>query len=634
MTEQQAPANAGAAQGSTQGAAQGSVQGSGQGFTQGFTQPDLKVYGRLAWRWLWLVVLCALIGGAAAYLVSLNLAPTYQAASKVMINEARTPSAANYNDILASERVARTYADLMKRPSVMNEAFVRLGLDPGLAADEITDVTVSPVRDTQLVALTIEGRNPQLLAAVANTLPAVFVDELRQIQVSRFAESKASLTQQLDDLSRQVETTKLQLGELEQQRTAQEELEYTQLSSALTQYQTSYANLLQSYENLRLTEAQSTDTIVLIEPAAIPEAPVRPRVLVNTLLAAVVGALGALGLVFLVEYLDDRVRTPEDLQRLANLPVLGAIGLTPADGAGKSKTGQRRKGAKRPPERDPLLDDAAFGLAEGPPADVDAEDLAKLISITDPRHPIVEAYRRLRTNLQYYSLDAGLTSIMLASAEAGEGKSVTSANLAVVMAQSGARVILIDADLRKPRQHHIFRLLRLPGLAEALRGGFSSDLLQPVAGVPNLRVLTAGEGVPNPAEVLGSQRMRQLVEKLRGEADMLIFDTPPLLAVTDAQVVGHLVDGALLVINSQKTSAGAVHRAIQSMVQVNVPVMGAVLNRLSMSGRSYYYYYYYYSHSYYQDGAKSPKAPADKTGTKGGVKRPSAQTIEPLPAND
>ena len=155
----------------------------------------------------------------------------------------------------------------------------------------------------------------------------------------------------------------------------------------------------------------------------------------------------------------------------------------------RSRSEAKGKGATRPPERNPLLDDAAQDQVFGAAADVDAEDLAKLISVTDPRHPIVEAYRRLRTNLQYYSLDAGLTSIMLASAEAGEGKSITSANLAVVMAQSGARVILVDADLRKPRQHHIFRLLRLPGLAEALRSGFSPDLLQPVAGVPNLRVL-------------------------------------------------------------------------------------------------------------------------------------------------
>ncbi len=587
-----------------------------------FAQSDLKLYARLAWRWLWLVVLCALVGGTTAYLVSLGMTPTYQAASKVMINEARTPTSTNYNDILASERVARTYADLMKRETVLAEAFVRQGLDPLLAETEVSAVTVTPVRDTQLVALTVEGPNPQLVAAVANTLPAVFVDELRKIQVSRFAESKVSLAEQLEELSHQVETTKLQLVELEIQRTAQEELEYTRLSSALAQYQSSYANLLQSYETLRLTEAQSTDTIVLIEPAAIPEDPVRPRVLVNTLLAAVVAALGALGVVFLIEYLDDRVQTPEDLARIADVPVLGAIGLT------------QGQGRFRKLHRGTALDG---GLAQQP------EGVQALISVSDPRHPIVEAYRRLRTNLQFYNLDAGLSSLLVTSAEAGEGKSMTSANLAVVMAQSGARVIVVDADLRKPRQHRIFGLMRQPGLTEALRSGsFSPSLLQEAPGVPNLRVLTSGEIVPNPAEVLGSQRMRQLVEQLHAEADILIFDTPPLLAVTDAQVVGHLVDGALLVINSQKTPAGAIHRALQSLIQVNVPIMGAVLNRLSGSGRAYYYYYYYYNHAYYHDVEKPPVAVAPwlsaanpfKRRSRRSTRQDGSQLLDPLGAND
>jgi non-specific protein-tyrosine kinase len=589
-----------------------------------FAQPDIKLYARLAWRWLWLVVLCALVGGVSAYLVSLGMTPTYQAASKVMINEARTPTSTNYNDILASERVARTYADLMRRETVLAEALVRLGLDPLLADTEISAVTVTPVRDTQLVALTVEGPNPQLVAAVANTLPAVFVDELRKIQVSRFAESKVSLAEQLEELNHQVETTKLQLAELEIQRTAQEELEYTRLGSALAQYQSSYANLLQSYETLRLTEAQSTDTIVLIEPAAIPDDPVRPRVLVNTLLAAVVAALGALGVVFLIEYLDDRVQTPEDLARIADVPVLGAIGLT--QGQQRFRTLRRGKASS----------------GESAPA-ANLEGVQSLLSVSDPRHPIVEAYRRLRTNLQFYNLDAGLSALMVTSAEAGEGKSLTSANLAVVMAQSGARVILVDADLRKPRQHRIFGLVRQPGLAEGLRSGsFSPSLLQEVPGVPNLRVLTSGEIVPNPAEVLGSQRMHQLVEQLHAEADILIFDTPPLLAVTDAQVVGHLVDGALLIINSQKTPAGGIYRAVQSLLQVNVPLMGAVLNRLSGSGRAYYYYYYYYNHEYYQDTQEQPVEVESLPATANSLKRRGrrsmqqdrGQLLDPLGAND
>jgi len=511
--------------------------------------------------------LCALLAGGVAYLVSRNMTPAYQASSKVMINEARTASA-NYNDILTSERVARTYADLMKRTSTLREVFVRLGLDPALAASQIDAVTVTPVRDTQLVQVTIEGPNPELVAAVANTLPLVFLDELKKIQLGRFSESKASLSAQLDQLSRQVETTKLAMDALQERRTAQDEVEYTRLSNALTQYQTSYANLLQSYEALRLTEAQSTDNVVIMEPAAIPDVPVRPRVPTNTLLAAVVGALAALGLVFLVEYLDDRVQTPDDLHRVADIPVLGAIGKTPSP-----------KQAAHTPET--------------------------LISLKQTRHPIVEAYRRLRTNLQYYNIDAGLKSLIVTSAEASEGKSVTAANLAVVMAQSGLNVVLVDADLRKPRMHHLFDLPRQPGLAEAIIAGeVTPALLQSVPDVPTLHVLTCGENVPNPAEVLGSNRMRQLMQQLISQSDIVICDSPPVLAVSDALVIGRMVDGALLVINTRKTAGAAVHRALEALAQVNVPIMGAVLNRLSNSGRSYYYYYSYNYDYYGETGDK------------------------------
>lgn len=555
---------------------------------------DLKLYVRLAWRWAWLVVLCALIGGAAAYLVSVRMTPIYQAASKVIINEARTPGTASYgasyNDILASERVARTYADLMLRSTVRDAALVRLGIDPArdpqLAAQAITAITATPVRDTQLVALMVEGPYPDLAAALANALPTVFVEELREIQAGRFAESKASLTEQLDEMSRQVETLKLQLAELEAQHTAQEALEYTQLSNALTQSQTAYTNLLQSYETLRLTEAQSTDSIVLIEPAAIPNAPVRPRVLVNTLLAAVLGALAALGIVFLVEYLDDRIRTPEDLARIVPLSVLGGIGMAPTP-----QDHKRGRAARRSPRRG-----AATASAPVPARAVG------LISLDAPRHAIVEAYRRLRTNLQYANLDCDLKTLLITSAISGEGKSITAANLAVVMAQAGVRVILIDADLRKPRQHQLFGLYGQPGLTDALRSGeVTPELLQKVPGVPMLRVLTAGEIVPNPSEVLGSQRMRQLAADLQADADILIFDTPPLLAVTDAAVVGRLADGALLVVDSRKTPAGAVQRTFQALQQVNVNVVGAVLNRLATGGRAYDYYYYY-THASYGSG--------------------------------
>ncbi|MCB0073828.1 MAG: polysaccharide biosynthesis tyrosine autokinase [Caldilineaceae bacterium] len=365
----------------------------------------------------------------------------------------------------------------------------------------------------------------------------------------------------MDTLSREIERTELRLTELDARtRTAQEEVEYGRLTNALTQYQSSYANVLQSYETLRLAEIQSIDNIVVMEQAAVPRTPVRPRVLVNTLLAVVVGSMLALGTIFLIEYLDDRVRTPDDLRRIADIPSLGAI-------------------AKIPPK------------VEARPG------LDGVVALAEPRSPVVEAYRRLRTNLQFYNLDAGVQSIVVTSANMGEGKTTTAANLAVVLAQSGETVILVDADLRKPTLHHRFDVPRKPGLSETLLAPAPVNLTRQVRDVPNLRVLTCGERVPNPSEVLSSKRMQQLVDDLKTQANIIIFDSPPLLAVTDAEIVGRYTDGLLLVVDTQKTTGAAVHRALESVAQVNVPVMGAMLNRISNTARGYYYYYsnnYYY----------------------------------------
>ena len=529
-------------------------------------QVDLKVYGRIALRWAWLVILCAIVAGSVAFLFSMNQTRIYQASSKVLVNEARNPATANYNDILLSERLARTYANLMQRDTTINDTLVRLGLDPAVVRRQVAAISVTPVRDTQLVQVSVESPNPELAAAVANTLPQVFAEGMRAVQLSRFAESRNSLSTQLDELRRQIESNQLKLADSQSQRTAQAELEMASLRSEQTQLQTSYANLLNSFEQLRLTEAQSVDNIVLMEPAEAPRSPIRPRTLVNVLLAAVVGALLALGIIFLVEYLDDRIQTPDDLRKIADLPVLGAIAKMPGDKAAQN---------------------ARAG---------------NLIGLNEPRHPVTEAYRRLRTNLQYANLDKEMRTLMVTSAEAGEGKSITSANLAVVMAQSGARVILVDADLRKPQQHTVFGINRRPGLAEALKGGDVEALLYPVTskGVNlSLWVLPTGDTIPNPAEVLGSHRMQQLGERLLELADIVIYDTPPVLAVTDSQVMSRMVDGALLVVDTQKTSSTAVHRALEALLQVNAPLVGVVLNRITNSARNYYYYYSY--DAYYSD---------------------------------
>ncbi|HRW10585.1 MAG TPA: polysaccharide biosynthesis tyrosine autokinase [Caldilineaceae bacterium] len=539
---------------------------------------DLKVYGRLIWHWLWLIIACTMLAGIGGYVFSILSIPIYQASATVLIDQARN-SSTSYQDLLSSERIARTYAELMQRESMMEKVAARFGIDLTTLNDVVTDVSVTPLRDTQLIRVTIEGISPEFVAAVADTLPKVFIDEIGEVQTQRFDDSKRSLEQQLNSLSGEIELHQIAIDEIGQSRTAEEELRLGQLRNELVQYQNSYANLLRSYEELRLTEVQSMDSIVVVSTAKLPQEPIRPQTLLNTLILAVIGGALALGTIFLIDYLDDRVKSPQDLHAVVNTPILGTI-------------------ARMQRERGRLLSKSELSREEG------------LITEREPRHPITEAYRSLRTNLQFSNVDEALHSFLVTSATPGEGKTTTASNVAVVLAQSGRSVILIDADIRKPQQHKIFGHPKMPGLTDALLAGSAPlEFFVRETSVPNLRILTAGKDAPNPAELLGSHRMQTLVKQLEQMADVLVFDAPPLLAVTDAQVLAKQTQGVLLVVNTEKTPRAMVARAAESLERANVRLFGAVLNRLARSARSYYYYYDSYAYYYEDDGDDNQKPP-------------------------
>jgi len=539
-----------------------------------FSELDLKIYARIIWQWSWLLVLCTVVAGAMAYVTSIFSVPIYQASSTLLVTQASNPVTTNMQDLMTSERIASTYAQMMKRASMLTKVAIELGVDDKVFNQAVTAVNVTPVRDTQLIKLDIEGTSPQLVAAVAYTLPYVFIGEIKAVQGERFAGARDGLQTQIQELSNQIEQAQVAIDKLNDSHTAEEGTELGRLRNQLNQYQSRYNSLLQSLGNLQLTEVQSRDSISVVEPPQIPTAPIRPRILINTLLAAIVGAMMALGVIFLIEYLDDRIKTPQDLYNIIDAPLLGSI-------------------ARISPKRDkPRKAEMVKGLED------------TLLTALEPRHPVSEAYRGLRTNLQFSSIDNALTSLMITSSVPGEGKTTTAANLAIVMAQSGRSVLLVDADMRRPRQHKIFGLPQNPGLTDALILGSSSpEHYIRATPVPNLSLLTSGKIPPNPAELLGSQRMHQLIEQLHEHAEIIIFDAPPVLAVTDAQVLASLVNGVLLVIDSTQTARGKIAQSVESLSRTNARILGTVLNRLVRSARGYYYYSEY--STYYADDAKT-----------------------------
>lgn len=212
-----------------------------------------------------------------------------------------------------------------------------------------------------------------------------------------------------------------------------------------------------------------------------------------------------------------------------------------------------------------------------------------LITLTDPRSPASEAYRTLRTNLSFFSLDQPIRTLVVTSPAAGKGKNILVANLAVTMAQSGRRTVLVDCDLRRPSLHTLFDLQNEPGLTNQILGEIDEIPLQET-GVENLRLLASGPVPPNPADMLGTKRIDEIIAKLVGQTDIVIFDTPPVIAVTDAAVLGVKVDGVLLVINAGKTRRDQAERAKELLEKANVRIIGAALaNAPRDSGVGGYY---------------------------------------------
>ncbi|WP_017187262.1 CpsD/CapB family tyrosine-protein kinase [Alkalibacillus haloalkaliphilus] len=220
-----------------------------------------------------------------------------------------------------------------------------------------------------------------------------------------------------------------------------------------------------------------------------------------------------------------------------------------------------------------------------------AQQHKTLVTHEQPKSPVSEQYRTLRTNLQFSSVDQELSTMVVTSTTQSEGKSLTAANLAIAFAQQGKKVLLVDADMRRPTVHYTFRISNTFGLSNLLVGDHTLEQLVHESKVDNLDLLTCGPIPPNPSELLASNRMRELVGIAKQSYDLVIFDTPPVLAVTDPQILANETDGALLVVRSKKTEKDAAKRAKELLEQANANLLGAVLNDKDVKDSNYLYYY-------------------------------------------
>jgi non-specific protein-tyrosine kinase len=523
---------------------------------------DFRQYLSLFWHWAWLFIIVAVVAGLVSYLISSRMRPFYESTTTMLVNEAPATKATDYTSVLMSKQLTSTYAQMMVTDPILNQVIKEVGI--GNTINELKDwVDVGVIRDTQLIQVTVTTTDPEFSARIANAVVKVFAEQIQAIQIGRFVQSKAALETQLAETDKQIV---LYTDMVEKAATTDEK---ERLDAKLTQYRSIYANLLLSYEQIRLAEAQSVSSVVQVETATPNEDPVSPKTLLNTALAAIAGFLLAMIVIVTREALDDTVKTPKDIIEKFKLPVLGVINRHPTNN-------------KKP------------------------------VSLLEPRSPTAEAYRALRTNVNYTSVDGPLKRILVTSAEPGEGKSTTISNLAVVLAQNGSRVILADCDMRHPQLNTHFNLPNRIGMSTLFSHQEVVKSVSQPTGLTGLSVITTGPLPPNPAELMSSQTMQKILNLMSENADIVLIDTPPVLAVTDAAALAPSLDGVLLVVQPGKTRTTALRQTLEQLSQVNARVLGVVLNNVVTRGKSYGYHYKEYRNytayqTYYGSSVKGKK---------------------------
>jgi len=361
-----------------------------------------------------------------------------------------------------------------------------------------------------------------------------------------------------------------------------------------------------------------TSNVRVVDRARVPVSPSSPNKKRNLILALILGLGGGVGLAFLFDFLDNSVKTSEDVERYAGLPTLGVVPKFSLEGANKAYSyGRRLKGKRELKQLEagagageattagaaPLLGADAVSAPTGDGAaapfvaaveTAEAHRAIELVPHYFPNSRLAESYRSIRTALLLSSADHPVKTIVVTSALPGEGKTASTANLAVTLAQSGKTVVLVDADLRRPRQHRLFKVKNTFGLTTYLTDSVPIKDVIKSTEIPNLFLINAGPIPPNPAELLGSEKMTRFIKMMGEECDYMLFDLPPMLEISDALVLGAKVDGVVLVVWGDKTSREALKKSREKLDMLKVRTLGVIINNVTLPHHGGYYYKDYY----------------------------------------
>ena len=518
---------------------------------------DYRRLVRLVWSRRWLVLACIVLAGGAAFGASKLQTPVYEAKASLLVQQKATEELFNPStggvDSATQDRNVKTEIKVLESQPIEDVVTSEVG-------GKVPRVHGGQESGTNILTAAVSSTDKELARRAANAYAVAYIDFRRTqavndvLAASKQVDAKVQEIQvQLDDLDRRIaDLTSQDATRLARDPKGLSNAELTALRSQRVAVDGLRLTFKQKLDQLQVDSAQKTGGAQLVEQAALPDEPTSPKPLRNSGLGLLLGLLLGMGLVFLLDQLDDDLKSKEDVEAASGgLPVLGLI-----------------------PEVEHWKD----------------RTIALVSDATKEERLASEAYRALRTSVLFLGLDRQMRSIQVTSPLQGEGKSTTAANLAVTLSQAGTRVIAMCCDLRRPRLHEFFGLSNEKGFTSVLLGTDPlKDVVQEVPGIPNLRLVASGPVPTNPSELLLSERAANIITVLQTHCDLLLIDCPPVLPVTDAVAMSQRVQGTIVVVSAGETSRRELRRTVEVLRQVKAPLLGSVVNGISRGDGGYGY---------------------------------------------
>lgn len=547
---------------------------------------DLGSFAGVIRRRRWTIVLVAAVAAGSALFFSLRQAPLYRSTARVLVkplNPNQALGGFNYNFLISMG----TEAALAQSPAVGKKAeeFVRAA---GSDLPDDGSISVTNPTDTTFLDIAYTDRTPASARIWAGAYARGYIANREEEALAAYQAAASGYDQQIAQIQMDLSSKRAELITLDSTvgLTPQQEIQARRLLKR--ELQTLQQQLTVVQAQRASLPIPSQDAAEVVDPADLPGGPSSPNHVQNVLLGLIVGLALGVGLSFLRDRMDDRLTGRPDLESAIGAPTLAVVPRV--SGWNRRKT-------------------------------------ATLVALQTPTSPAAEAYRTIRAHLQFLARNGDVKIVAVTSPSLGEGKTTTTANLAVTLANAGRRVIAVSCDLRKPRLHEFFGQENPPGLTELLHGEAELMDVTRRTGIDSLRVIPSGSVPHNPAEILASDAMAQLLDELRSFAEFVLLDTPPVLAVSDALILAPRSDGVLILVDAGKTSRSAVAHTREQLEQVGAVILGGVLNNLDASRAKGYPSY---MRDYYGYGYSAPNGADAEVATSNGAPVERRTTPEEL----